>query len=136
MRPPFGEGYATVGLTAYISKDDSFVEKNFLLRIKEQDIGFKYSDTIKKAYEEFEMEFLTAQNIFALKDDLHLPAEDTFANIKISYWFDNNDVISETGKIVRNYENDQTVNLYVCFTEGFETFKTNYKIVIKAYSDE
>ncbi len=136
MRPPFGEGYATAGLTAYISKDDSFVEKNFLLRIKEQDIGFKYSDTIKKAYEEFEMEFLTAQNIFAVKGDLHLPAEDSFANIKISYWFDDNDVISETGKVVRNYENDQTVNLYVCFTEGFETFKTSYKIVIKAYSDE
>ena len=39
MRPPFGEGYATVGLTAYISKNDEFVEKNFLLRVMAKGIS-------------------------------------------------------------------------------------------------
>lgn len=136
MRPPFGEGYATAGLTAYISKNDEFVKKSFLVRIRELDIGYKYSTGLIDAYNRFELEFLTAQNIFAVEKDLVLPDLTSFDRVSISCWSDNPSVLTDEGKISRSYENAGTAEFYVCFTDGFETFKTSYKINIKAYSDD
>ena len=136
IRPPFGEGYATAGLTAYIYKNEEFTQKNFLLRIRELEIGFTYSDTIKNAYEKFELEFLTTQNIFEIRSDLTLPEADSFGEVSVSYWSDKPEVLSADGKVKRSHSQDETVNFYVCFTEGFETFKTSYQLIVKTYTDD
>lgn len=136
IRPPFGEGYVSVTLTAYITLNGEMTEKSFLLRIKEQDIGFKYSNSITQAYQLFEMEFLVKQNLLAVKSDLILPKTDAYDRVTLTYKSDNTTVLSDEGKVNRNYEEDTVVTLTVFFTEGFETFKVSYPLTVKAYTDD
>ncbi len=136
IRPPFGEGYCAVTLTAYISKDDDMEEKSFLLRVKEQDIGFKYSKSITDAYRLFEMDFLAKQDLQTVKSDLILPKSDAYGNITLSYISDNPAVLTNDGKITRGYDADTVATLTVFFTEGFESFKVSYPVTVKAYTDD
>lgn len=136
IRPPFGEGYVSVTLTAYITKDDEMTEKSFFLRVKEQDIGFKYSNSITEAYKLFEMDFLAKQNLLSVKSDLILPKSDAYDRVTLTYKSDNTSVLSDDGKVKRNYDEDTVVTLTVFFTEGFESFKASYPLTVKAYTDD
>lgn len=136
IRPPFGEGYAAVTLTAYISKDDTLAEKSFLLRIKEQEIGFKYSKSITDAYKLFEMDFLAKQDLQTIKSDLLLPKTDAYSGITLSYMSDTPAVLSNDGKVTRGYDTDSVVTFTVFFTKGFESFKASYPVTVKAYTDD
>lgn len=135
IRPPFGEGFVSATLTAYITKDGEMTEKSFLIRVKERDIGFTYSKTVEEAYSLFEMEFLSNQNILGITNNLYLPKIDS-QKVSVTYKSDNTDVIGDDGKVTRNYDKDITVNFTVFFTEGFETFKVSYSVTVKAYTDE
>lgn len=136
IRPPFGEGYVSATLTAYITKDDEMTEKSFFLRIKEQDIGFKYSKSITEAYKLFEMDFLSRQDLLSVKSDLVLPQKDAYGTVALTYKSDNPTVLSDDGKVNRNYDEDSVVTLTVFFTEGFESFKASYPLTVKAYTDD
>lgn len=136
IRPPFGEGYVSVTLTAYITKNGEMTEKSFFLRIKEQEIGFKYSNSVTEAYKLFEMDFLSKHNLLAVKDDLDLPEKDTYDRVTLTYKSDNAAVLTDDGKITRNYDEDTVVTLTVFFTEGFESFKASYPLTVKAYTDD
>ena len=136
IRPPFGEGYVRVNLTAYITKNGEMLQKSFLIRVKEKDIGFAYSETMMNAYKQFEMDFLSKQNVLALTNDIILPEPGSFDKITVSYKSDNTSVVNDEGKITRNFEKDMSANFTAYFTEGFETFKVTYPVIVSAYTDE
>lgn len=136
IRPPFGEGFDSVTLTAYITKNDEMTEKSFFLRIKEQDIGFKYSNSILEAYKLFEMDFLSRHNLLSVKSNLVLPKTDSYDRVTLTYKSSDTSVLTDDGKVKRNYDEDAVIFFTVFFTEGFETFKASYPLTVKAYTDD
>lgn len=135
IRPPFGEGYVSTVLTANITLNEEMTKKRFLVRVCEQDIGFTYSQTILDAYKNFEMEFLSRQNVFGITGDIYIPLSSN-DNVKISCSSNNPSVLTNDGKVTRNFESDNEAIFTAIFTEGFESFKVSYPLTIKAYTDE
>ena len=115
-RPPFGEGIACAIVTAHISLDGETSSKSFLVRVKEQEIGRNYSNALKTMMDDFDKEFVSAQNMLAIRNDLIVP-DIVSDKIDVSFISMNPDVLSDDGKIKRSVYTDEIVT----FVAAFET---------------
>ena len=132
-RPPFGEGYAGVLLTAYIINDSGFAEKNFIVSVKEKEIGYEYSSEIIEAAENFRTMLLSKQNILSLTKDLIIP--DVPDNMNVTIYSDNPDVLDAQGKIKRNISVTECLNVYFTISCGYETLKLSFPVKVSAYEN-
>ncbi len=134
-RPPFGEGLSCVILTAHIALDGETVNKSFLVRVKEQEIGRNYSKVLKKVMDDFDREFVSSQNLLAIRSDLVIP-EIKNENIDIAFLSLTPEVIQNDGKVTRSIYADNIVNFVVSFTYGYEKTHLSYSMIVKAVADD
>lgn len=134
-RPPFGDGRACVILSANMVYENQSVTKNFFVRIKEESIGRESSSIVTKARDDFDREFLSNQNVLAIRDNLVLPEINT-AGITVSYVSENPEVISSEGIITRSMYEDKIVNFVVNFHYGYEITRLSYALVVKAMNSD
>ena len=132
-RPPFGEGYAGVLLTAYIVGDGSYAEKNFIVSVKEKKIGYEYSSEIIEAAEKFRTTLLSKQNILSLTSDMIIP--EIPDNMSLTMYSDNPEVVDSQGKISRNILLTESLNAYFIISCGYETLKMSFPVKVLAYED-
>lgn len=133
-RPPFGEGYAGVLLTAYIINDSGYAEKNFIISVKEKEIGYEYSSEITEAADMFRTTLLSKQNILSMTSDLIIPSIPE--NMSLTMYSDNTAVLDSQGKISRSKESVGSCNIYFVISCGYETLKMSFPIRVAAYDDE
>lgn len=133
-RPPFGEGYAGVILTAYIVDDSGYAEKNFIISVKEKEIGYEYSSEITEAADMFRTTLLSKQNILSMTSDLIIPSIPE--NMGLTMYSDNTAVLDSQGKISRSKESVGSCNIYFVISCGYETLKMSFPIRVAAYDDE
>lgn len=134
-RPPFGAGISCSILTAHIALDGETVSKSFLVRVKEQQIGRNYSTALKKAMDDFDKEFVSSQNMLAIRNDLVIPAIKN-ENIDVAFLSMTPDVLSNDGKITRSVYTDNIVNFVVSMTYGYEETHLSYSMIVKAIADD
>lgn len=134
-RPPFGEGISCVILTAYIGLDNQIESKSFLVRVKEQEIGRNYSRALKKAMQDFDKEFLSAQNLLAVRNNLVIPQVKN-ENITVSFLSQNPQVLTDNGVVTRSVYTDNIANFIVTLTYGYEKTHLSYSMIVKAIADD
>ena len=91
----------------------------------------EHPEGITDAMEEFEIEFLSKNNISGLKKDLVIPSliNDDFTTILYS---ENTAVVTTEGKVIRPHS-DTDVVFTVAFTNGTYTAYRTYNLKVKAY---
>ncbi len=91
----------------------------------------EHPEGITDAMEEFEIEFLSKNNISAIKNDLVIPSliNDDFTTILYS---ENTAVVTTEGKVIRPHS-DTDVVFTVAFTNGTYTAYRTYNLKVKAY---
>ena len=130
-RPPFGEGYGGVLLSADIVNGTDFAERNFIVSVWEKDIGYTYSSELKAAAEEFRIGFTSKQNIMGLTSDLKIPGIPS--GMQLTMYTDAPDIMDSNGEIIRNIESAQSFNVYFVISYGYESLKMSFPITVKAY---
>lgn len=133
-RPPYGEGIATVVLTAYAVEGDSFSEKNFIVTVEEEEINVEYSSLLKTAAKQFRDEFLLKQNILAIDKNLTIPA--LSSDMTLTLYSDNPSVVDSEGRVFRRLDTDQRANIYFVISYGYEHFKLSFPLCVKAYTED
>lgn len=133
-RPPYGEGIATVVLTAYAVKGESFSEKNFIVAVEEQGIDVEYSAALKTAAKQFRDEFLLKQNILEINKNLTVPA--LSSDMTLTLYSDNPSVVDSDGRVFRSLDTDLRANIYFVISYGYEHFKLSFPLRVKAYTED
>lgn len=134
-RPPHGDGRVCVVLSANMSCGNQTVTKNFMVRIKEMSIGRDVSSPLEKLRDDFDREFLSNQNILAIRNNLIFPnVSGTY--MRVDYVSENPDVISSDGKVTRSLTEDKIVNFTVNFSYGYEITRLTYSVIVKAISTD
>ena len=130
-RPPFGEGYGGVLLTADIVDGNDYAVRNYIVSVWERDIGYKYSSEIKAAADLFRVELMSKQNIMGLTSNLKLPSIPS--GMQLTMYTDAPNIMDSNGVITRNIENDHRFNVYFVLSYGYETLKMSFPVTVKAY---
>lgn len=134
-QPPFGDGLSCVALCAHIGYDNQWINKYFLVRISELEIGRNYSSALIAARNEFDQAFVRAQNLLEIKDNLILPTLSNKA-ISVSFVSQNPDIITSEGKVTRSLKEDRVAEFVVNFSYGYERTRLSYALIVKATNSE
>lgn len=129
----FTDGIHSVFLTATIYLGDSFAQKQFYIRTKEQTFSHTYTATLSGVAEKFDKLFLQNNNVLAIREDLVLPEID---GATITYTTTDPSVITTEGKVTRSVDSDEVVSFRVTFNNGFENTHKIYSLIVKAAGDE
>ncbi len=132
-RPPFGEGYVSVFLTARFVSDKGYTEKVFLLRVEEEGIGYSYSDEILAAADKFDKDFLGGFNPLKTAENIKIPAVPSKMKLDVTT---DSDAVEADGTIHRSFLGDIKANVCFRISYGYEMLKLSYPVIIKAYKTE
>lgn len=132
-RPPFGEGYVSVFLTARFVSDKGYSEKVFLLRVVEEGIGYSYSDEILAAADKFDKDFLGGFNPLKTAENIKIPAVPSKMKLDVTT---DSDAVEADGTIHRSFSRDIAATVYFRISYGYEILKLSYPVIIKAYKTE
>lgn len=134
-QPPFGDGLSCVILTAHIVCQNQTIKKSFMVRVAEQSIGRNYSAALQTVLDKFDQEFMAAQNLLSIRNNLVLPAI-TNENISVSFVSQNPDIITPDGIVTRDMNLDKIAEFAVNFSYGYERTRRSYAVVVKAVSSD
>ncbi len=134
-RPAYGDGRVCVILSAHISYENKSVVRNFMVRIEEMSIGREISKSLKSLRDDFDKEFMSNQNLMAVREDLIIP-EFTRTYMAITCVSEDPEIITSDGKITRSMYEDKIVNFTVNFTFGYERTAVTYPIIVKSMATD
>lgn len=91
----------------------------------------EYAEGMAEVMEEFEIEFLSENNIYEIRKDIVIP---TLINndFKVKLYSENTEIVTPEGKVIRP-QNDTDVVFTVAFSDGTYVAYRKYNLKVKAY---